>query len=314
MTIRFRGLIFGVAVVAFSAVVTTPAHRNAVGAPVGLAQTPAGPGSAGAKSIPRTPDGKPDLSGKWKTVSSKVEPLQLTAWGTKRFNYNKLPEGNGARAELDPILHCYRPGLARLGPPLLVPASSVRVRIEGESVPAPGGPAAMDAIVIAYSPQKVWMIYQYYQEVRQIFTDGRKHPPADEEDLATEWWNGYSTGTWDGDTFVVDTTNLRNETWLDNAGHEHRQLHVVERFRRLDADTLEISRMLTDPTALAKPYTTSVTLKLTPNLTPQENVVCDQYYTRKLAFGFGSLLGINDHPWQGSDRSTAVPKFNALPK
>ena len=140
--------------------------------------------------------------------------MQLTAWGIKRFNYNKLPEGNEARPELDPILHCYRPGLARLGPPLLVPASSVRVRIEGESVPAPGGPAALDALVIAYSPQKVWVIYQYNQEARQIFTDGRKHPAAIEEDLSTKWWNGYSTGTWDGDTFVVDTMNLRDETWL----------------------------------------------------------------------------------------------------
>ena len=302
---RFQRLVFWMVVIGFSAGAVVfaqePAQRSAQQ-----------PGAAG--SIPRTPDGKPDLSGRWKTVSSRVSPMQLTACGMKRFNYNKLPEGNGARAELDPILHCYRPGLARLGPPLLVPVSSVRVRMEGESVPAPGGPAALDAIIIASSPPKVWLIYQYNQEVRQIFTDGRKHPEVIEEDLSTKWWNGYSTGTWDGDTFVVDTTNLRDEAWLDNLGHEYRQLRVVERFRRLNADTLEVERTFTDPIALARPYVTSATLKLTPNLTPQENVICDQYYGRKIAFGFQGLLGINSHPWQGTDRSTALPRFTALPK
>ena len=292
----FMGLIVGVIVLAFSA--------------VGLAQVPPQAGAAGAKAIPRTLDGKPDLSGIWRTVSSKVEPMQLTVWATKRWNYNKLPEGNGARPEYDPILHCYRPGLARLGPPLLVPADSIVVRIEGADAPAPGGPAAMDAVMINYAPRKVWVVYQYNQEVREIFTDGRKHPAVDPEDNATLWWNGYSTGTWDGDTFVVDTTNLRNETWLDNLGHEFRQLHIVERFRRVDADTLQIDRTLTDPMALAKPYTTSATLKLTPNLTFQENVVCGQYYVRKFAFGYDGLLGINTHPWQGEDRSSAIPEFS----
>ena len=162
----------------------------------------------------------------------------------------------------------------------------------------------MDLIQIAYAPRKVWMIYEYNQEVRQIFTDGRKHLPVDPDDLLSQWWNGHSVGTWDGDGFVVDTTNARNETWLDNLGHEHRQLHLVERFRRLDAETLEIERTLTDPIALAKPFVTTATLKLTPNLTFQENVICDQYYARKPGFGFGGLLGINDHPWQSPEENS----------
>jgi hypothetical protein len=240
--------------------------------------------------------------------------MQLTAWGMKAFNYNKLPEGNGARPEYDPILHCYRPGLARLGPPLLVPAESTVVRIDGEDLPPPGGPAAMDAILIRYAPKRVWLIYQYNEESRQIFTDGRGHPEVDPDDLATLWWNGYSTGTWDGETFVVTTTNLRNETWLDNLGHENRELKIVERFRRVDAETLEIDRTLTDPIALASPYTTSATLKLSPNLAFQENVICGQYYIRKFAFGYDGLMGINIHPWQGHDRSTAAPVFTGLPE
>jgi hypothetical protein len=284
---RLTGSIFCVAVLAFSTAV--------------LAQQP---GAAGAKPIPRTPDGKPDLSGIWKTASSKADPIQLTALGTARYNYNKLPKGDGARAELDPVMHCYRPGLARIGPPLQVPASSIRVRIDGESVPFPGGPAGFDVIDIRYALHKVWVLYQYNSEVRQIFTDGRKHPEVSDDDLLTKWWNGHSTGTWNGDTFVVDTLALRDEVWVDNFGHEQSsEMHMVERFRRLDADTLEIERIITDPKMLAKPQTTRTTLKLRQDATFLENMVCDQYYVRKVGFGFGGLLGINDHPWQSAEEN-----------
>jgi hypothetical protein len=276
-----------------------------------------GAGLAGAQQaapvIPRTPDGKPDLSGTWKTVSSKVSPIQMTAMGLDKFNYNKLPKGIGARTELDPIANCYRPGLARLGPPLLVGDESTVVRTDGEDLPPQGGMATLDAIMIRNTPQKVWMIYQYNQEVRQIFMDGRKHPEPDPDDVSTLWWNGYSTGTWDGDTLVVTTSNLRNETWLDNLGHENRELKIVERIRRVDAETLQIDRTLTDAMTLARPYTTSATLKAAPDLKFRENVVCGQYYIRKFAFGYDGLLGINIHPWQGQDRSTAAPVFTGIP-
>jgi hypothetical protein len=172
------------------------------------------------------------------------------------------------------------------------------VRIDDESVPAPGGPAAFDAIQIAYAPNRVLIIYNYNQEYRQIFTDGRTHPEDVEEDPYSRWWNGFSTGTWDGDTFVVETTNLRDETWVDNLGHEARQLRIVERFRRVDAETLQIGRTLTDRVALARPYTTSATLKLTPNLEFQENVICGQYY----------------FPYGGEDKSSSGPIFTQLPK
>ena len=256
----------------------------------------------GTQTIPRTADGKPDLSGIWKTVSAEVGPVQMTEWGAARYNYNKQPKRDIVRPELDPIMHCYRPGLARIGPPLQVPRSSIRVRFEDESVPPPGvGVADFDAIEIRYAPRKVWMIYQYNHEVRQIFTDGRDHPEAFDDDPFTKWWNGHSIGSWDGDTFVIDTTNIRNETLLNNKGQEHRKLQVVERIRRVDAETLEIERTLSDPIAIATPYKTRATLKLIPQMTFQENVICDQYYVRKVGFGFGGLLGINDHPWQSPE-------------
>jgi hypothetical protein len=277
---------------------------------VALCQAQQAPGG-----LPRTPDGKPDLRGIWKMVSSQVSPMQLTPMGLEKYTYNKLPKGDGGRLEYDPIMNCYKPGLARLGPPLQVPAKSLIVRTEGENLPAASDPTAFDAIQIAYMPDKVWLIYAYNQETRQIFTDGRAHPEFDPDDLErTMFWNGHSVGKWDGDIFVVETTNLRNETWLDNMGHENRQLRIEERFRRLDSETLQIDRTLTDPVMLARPYTTTATLKLTPSMTFEENVVCGQYYYRQYAFGYDGLLGIWSHPYGGPDRSSSTPTFSALPK
>ncbi len=67
------------------------------------------------------------------------------------------------------------------------------------------------------------------QNVRQIYTDGRQHP----KDLHPLWM-GHSIGSWEGDTFVVDTVGIDDRTWIDRMGHPHSDaLHFVERFRRV---------------------------------------------------------------------------------
>ena len=71
---------------------------------------------------------------------------------------------------------------------------------------------------------------------------------------------GDSTGHWEGDTIVVDTVGLKGPhwTWLDTAGHQHSdEMHVTERFRRVDRDHLQLDITMTDPKALAKPWTTT---------------------------------------------------------
>jgi hypothetical protein len=161
-----------------------------------------------------------------------------------------------------------------------------------------GSGTAAAALEILQTPGKITMIFQYRNSVRHIYTDGRDHPKNVELT-----WNGHSIGKWDGDTLVVDTVGLRDESWLDTGGHEHSpELHVVERFRRSDEQTLEIERTLTDPVALAKPYTIRVAVKLRPNIDLNENMDgrqfdCMQFMVRKPAFGEGEngLLGINDH-------------------
>ncbi|MCZ6751500.1 MAG: hypothetical protein O7E51_06695 [Acidobacteria bacterium] len=273
------GSIFWMGVLACSAVV--------------LAQT------SWAQAIPRTPDGKPDLSGTWVPgqvtggvfagQSSGKGNMELTKWGNDKFNWNRGPEsanapgayrGQVVRQDQDPVKHCYPLGLVRLGPP----------DHNGDSN---DGRAPVEII---QTPGKVTVLYEYHHEVRHIYTDGREHP----KNLELTW-NGHSIGRWDGDTLVVDTIGIREESWLDTGGHEHStQLHVVERFRRDDADHLELERTLTDPIALAKPFTTHIVLRLSPDKDLDENVRvdCNQYMMRKPSFGegIGGVMGISEQP------------------
>jgi hypothetical protein len=70
-----------------------------------------------------------------------------------------------------------------------------------------------------------------------IFTDGRALPSNDPQ----PWWYGYSTGKWDGDTLVVETSGFRDDVWLDVNGAPLTSAgKMTERFRRLDYGTLEI--------------------------------------------------------------------------
>ena len=288
MKSRLMGSIFCVVVLACSAVV--------------FAQT------AGAQAIPRTPDGKPDLSGTWvgEGRGGNVEggvfagqtrggqsTMELTKWGRDKFNWNRAPEaanspgvyrGQHVRVDQDPLYHCYPAGLVRLGPPAQLISGGRRALIE-----------------INQTPGKVILLFNYQHEIRYIYTDGREHP----KNLELTW-NGHSIGRWDGNTLVVDTIGIRDESWLDSGGHEHStQLHVVERFRRVDAETLEIERTLTDPIALAKPFTLRVGLKLSLDKDLDENLGtgydCTQFMMRKPAFGegIGGVMGISEPPAGG---------------
>jgi hypothetical protein len=103
---------------------------------------------------------------------------------------------------------------------------------------------------VIQTPKAVLFIYEYDHIVRYIFTDGRKHP-----DDITPTYMGHSIGRWDGDIFVVDTVGFNDKTWLDRVGHAHSdQLHVIERFHRLDQNNLELDITMEDAKALAKPW------------------------------------------------------------
>jgi hypothetical protein len=111
------------------------------------------------------------------------------------------------------------------------------------------------------TPKYLLMLYEYDHTVRRIYTDGR--PVPTDPDLS---WLGTSVGHWEGDaTFVVETVGFNDKTWLDRLGHPHStELHVTERFRRIDMDHMQIDFILQDAKALAAPWKSTFYFELRP--------------------------------------------------
>ena len=100
---------------------------------------------------------------------------------------------------------------------------------------------------IVQAPQYVVLMTEMIHEARIVPTDGRPHAGA-----AIRSWTGDPRGRWDGDTLVVDSTNFTDRTTFRGSGVN---LHLVERFTRLDADTLEYRFTVEDPTTWTRPWT-----------------------------------------------------------
>jgi hypothetical protein len=95
------------------------------------------------------------------------------------------------------------------------------------------------------------IMYEANYGLRQIFTDGRPLPAGDPQ----PWWFGYSVGTWDGDTLVVETTNFSDRTSFRGSDTH---LRLVERFRRVDAKTLDYQFTVDDASVFSRPWTASL--------------------------------------------------------
>jgi len=242
-------------------VFSASANAQAQGGATGRGNAPAGnapPANAGAGRgrggpIVGPPHDPHDLDGVWNNRTfaaggSFTPAPKLTALGQDLFK--KAKSSNSGEYDLkttnDPVItRCFPPGTPRI-----------------YLQPFPWQ--------IVQTPKEVWFIYEYDHTVRHIFMD-RKHP---DDPLVT--YMGDSVGSWDGDTFVVDTVGLNDTTWLDRAGHGHSdQLHVVERFHRVNQNDLELDIRMEDPKALTEPWTTHMQFELKPNWTISEQNCAD---------------------------------------
>jgi hypothetical protein len=87
-------------------------------------------------------------------------------------------------------------------------------------------------------------------DVRIVPLDGRPHLPA-----GIQRWQGDPRARWDGDTLVVETTNFSDRTSVRGSGT---RLRLVERFRRIDAKTLDYQFTVDDPAVFSRPWTVSL--------------------------------------------------------
>jgi len=104
---------------------------------------------------------------------------------------------------------------------------------------------------IVQSPGYVTILVEMIHDVRTIPTDGRPHLPA-----GVRQWLGDSRGHWEGDTLVVETTNLTDKTRFRGATAN---MKLTERFKRVAPDLLSYEFTVDDPAAFTKPWTASVT-------------------------------------------------------
>lgn len=129
---------------------------------------------------------------------------------------------------------------------------------------APGVPRIMKApypFEIFQRNNRVDLLHEYQHIVRRIWTDGREHP----KDLDPTWM-GHSIGRYEGDTLVVDTVGLNDRTWLDPGGAPHSdQLHVVERFRRVGPERLNVEITIDDLNVYTKVWSVLLTYDLKPD-------------------------------------------------
>jgi hypothetical protein len=208
--------------------------------------------AAPAGAIRRMPDGKPDLSGFYsanagganygleqnprdgltpQTSGIVVDPpdkkLPYQAWARAERIDRELPE----RGYDDPTAHCFVAGVPR-----------------SMYTPSP--------YQILQPPGYVVMLFER-MSWRQIPLDGRKHLPDN-----IRLWQGDSVGHWEGDTLIVDTTNMNGKTWLNERGDVMSyDAHIVEQFIPKDADNITYRATVTDKIVYTAPWTIEFSLR-----------------------------------------------------
>jgi hypothetical protein len=195
--------------------------------------------------IPRTPDGKANLSAPAPNATGGKPDLS----GLWRLGV-EIGVGANITADLPPA--DIQPWVAALSRRRLEDFGKDDPEITGCK---PGGPRHITRAGLAKIVQTPGLMLILYEDLayRQIFLDGRPLPPDPNPN-----WMGYSVGHWDGDTLVVESAGFNDRTWLDFAGHGHTEaLRMTERYRRRDFGHMDLQVTLDDPKAYAKPWTVS---------------------------------------------------------
>ena len=208
----------------------------------------AAPIQAGAvAAIPRTPDGRPDFTGIWETLSAADYGLEPHAGRPGAPPFAGAVEGGEipyqpwaleqrktnfeARQTADPRTRCYTLG-------------------------TPRGVYYREPFQMFQRPDDITLVFQFGHSVRSIYTNGTRHQPG-----PLDFWAGDSRGRWEGDTLVVDVRHFNGFTWLDRTGNFHSEaLQVEERWSFVDASTIQYQATLTDEKVYTRPWTLRVLL------------------------------------------------------
>ena len=185
--------------------------------------------------VPRTADGKLDLSGVWLIYRDRFpeDPAALP-WAAaiaKERVANNMKD-----------------------------APHTRCLPQGFPVPGASSPWMTKFV---QTPALLVMLFEDAPGFRQVFLDGRSNPPD-----PNPTWLGHSVGRWEGDTLVVDTVGFNDRSWIIAYPHTE-QLRTTERYRRVEYGRLEIVVVFDDPGTFTRPWT----MNLNWDLAPQEELI-----------------------------------------
>ena len=205
-------------------------------------------------ATPRTADGKPDFSGIW--TSDEVDPRRPNVPPNPRDATTSRRMVNFG-VDLPGGLP-YQPWLAAL----------VKDRWSKNAKDDPHVKCLPDNFIRAYGmphllkfaqmPGLLVVLNEWNASYRQIFTDARPLPTDPNPS-----WMGYSSAKWSGDTLVVDTIGLRDDSWIDWQGSVVGETAKIrEEIRRPNFGHLEIQLTVDDPKAYTKPFTVTIKERL----------------------------------------------------
>jgi hypothetical protein len=213
----------------------------AAGPPL-LAQS--APGSTAPKNQP--PFDPKDLSGQWSGglgggLHFTGQPPPLTPEAQAKFDTNTAEQKTTGVITIDPTFSCEPPGVPRI---------------------YDMGSSLVEFYQAKDRPDRMFVFYEVIHTWRTIWMNGR--PMSDNGGVPRAL--GYSSGHWEGNDLVVDTTGFPDWGWVNRAGYPHSDaLHLVERFHRIDRDHMRLDLTLNDPKAYAQPWKMFIDFTLKPD-------------------------------------------------
>ena len=212
---------------------------------------------------PRGADGKPDLNGIWQALNEANYDLEAhvarPAMALRPGPHGPVPAAAvlalGAVGAVPPSLGVVEGGEIPYKPEALATKKKNQedwLNLDPEiKCYLPGVPRATYMpypFQIVQSASAMTFVYEYDAAARNIYL---KDPgPA----LADSWM-GQSVGHWEGETLVVNVTDMNDKTWFDRAGNFHSdKLHVVERYTRTSPDVIAYQATIEDPEVFTRPW------------------------------------------------------------
>ena len=211
--------------------------------------------AAKIQAAPRGSDGKPDLTGVYQASNRRGPEWDAQTPGDVPGQPANAAQAAVNTAQREPIP--FRPEALKRAQEILnrrsiddpaahcLPQTSPRIT-----------PVSLFPIEFVHTPTKLVILYEYLWEFRSIPIGGSHPDDADPSFL------GDSVAHWEGNTLVVDVTTFKAGGWLGGGFVHSDQLHLIERYTRVDRDQVNYEVTIEDPIVLTKPFTQRNTLML----------------------------------------------------